>query len=393
MKYLFTLLFLAASLSLSAQKEADVLKEANTLIASKQYESAFRKLEEFDKDNTRPAVVVLKANIMMDYFVTSMMHQMFALKDLAPGEDIMDYRGKEGHFSMFTFVPNEALEALIAKYPDNCALYNTLGHFYHEVYTKYGENWLKTPDELLNLMEANCAKAVVGKCAGFDAYETLGFVALNREKYSEAIPFYLEAIKLDKEYATSYYNVAYAYLYKDDRANAIKYGTEAYNRYTDAAYKADAARMVGMAYSELSDGVNATLWYEKSNVADPGNYYTLRPLLDAYVLNKDARAAATRNEFFNLAPGNPTIYADLEKIYHNDKDSLIAFYNSKFGSFTNDDKVTGSLHFYLGSLYIDNDNPTAHSHFLKAKAHLTKSVEAGNSVFDVLEEVLEYTKG
>lgn len=393
MKHTLALLFALATLTAYAQKEADVLKEARKLVADKKYESAFKALEAFDKDNTKPGVALLKAEIVEEYFVTSFSHQMFALKDLEPGESIMDYRGTQGQFSMHSFAVNDVLEALLAKNPNNCALYAGLGHFYYEAYTHYPNGWLIEQEELLNRITTNYKKAVEGKCADAKAYESLGFAALTSEDYAAAIPYYQEAIKLDKEYPTSYYNLAYACLYANDRSSAITYGKEAFNRYTDPAYKADAARMVGIAYSEVKDTANAIKWYEQADSTDPKNYYTLRPLLRLYVETGSPKAAAALDAFFNLAPEKPTIYSDLEEIYTDDKaPALILFYNTKLGTFNGNDRVVGNLHFYLGSLQVDTDKKQAHTHFLKAKEYLTKVLEPGNEAFGIIEQALEYTK-
>jgi tetratricopeptide (TPR) repeat protein len=393
MKNALALLFALATLTTYAQKEADVLKEANRLIADKQYESAFKTLETFDKDNTKPAVALLKAEIVEEYFVTSLSHQMFALKDLAPGEDIMDYRGTQGEFNMHSFAVNEVLDALIAKNPKNCALYAGLGHFYYEAYTHYPNGWLKSEEELFGLIQANYKKAIEGRCADYKAYETLGFVALSTEKYAEAIAFYLEAIKLNKEYATSYYNIAYAYLYTDDRANAIKYGQDAYNLYKDADYKADAARMVGIAYDELADSPNAIKWLEQANVTQPGSFYTLRPLLQLYVNTGNPKTEATLNEFYRISPLNNDTYSALENIYEGDKrPQLVAFYNRQLEAYKTDDETCGTLHFYIATLFVDNDKPTAHSHLLQAKEHFSKVEGVDSGVFDVINDGLEYTR-
>lgn len=393
MKYFFTLLFVAATFSARAQKEADVLKEAHKLISDKKYESAFKKLNTFDPDDNKPAVALLKSEIVEEYFVTSISHQMFALKDLAPGEDIMDYRGKQGNYTMHSFAPNEVLEALIAKNPEDCRLYAGLGHFYYEAYTHYTGNWLRTDEELFGLIQSNYTKAIEGKCANYEAYEALGFVALSSEKYNEAIPLYLEGIRLNKDYATLYYNVAYAYLYTDDRANALKYGQTAYNLYNDVTYKADAARMVGIAYHEQGDNLNAITWYEKANATDPRNFYTLRPLLKLYVEGASPKADAIRDELFSIDPLDGDMYGILEDVYADEKPFLEAFYTKKLSDYKTNNEVSGTLHFYIGALYAEDNKPKAHEHLLKAKEHFTKIEGVDSGVLDIIEDSLEYTKG
>lgn len=156
MKKLTTLLILAIfTLPVFGQTEAETIKSANELIANKKYESAFKLLHRFDPGNGKPEIVLLKEDIALNYFVTSIMHQLFAFKDLEKSENIMDYRGSEGSFESHVFVIDKVLDSLIKIYPDNCKLYKGLGDFYYEAHLKYGGRWLKDDNELFKLMEAN----------------------------------------------------------------------------------------------------------------------------------------------------------------------------------------------------------------------------------------------
>ena len=133
-----TVLFLTLlNLTVFGQTETEIIEKANDLIANKKYESAFNLLDDFDKENSKPDIVLLKTDIVLNYFVTSMMHQIFALKDIEKDEDIMDYRGREGIFSMQMFQVDSIFIKLIEIYPTNCKLYKGLGDFYYDVHLKY----------------------------------------------------------------------------------------------------------------------------------------------------------------------------------------------------------------------------------------------------------------
>lgn len=390
MKHFFVLLLLAAFPSLFAQSEAETLKAAKALVETKKYESAFRVLDKFDRDNKNPEIVLMKQDILLNYFVTSMMHQMFALKDLEKDEEIMDYRGKEGSFSMHTFPANEILDTLIAANPGNCRLYKALGDYYYDCYLRYGGRWLQPDVEVLALAHSNYTKAIEGKCGDYMSHYVLGYLDLMNEKYAECIPHFLESIKMDKNYPSSHYNLAYAFLYTDDRQNAIKYASNARELYKDPGYKGDAARMVAQAYNELKDVPNTIANYELSDSIDPNNYYTLKPLLAAYVSSNNTKAAAMLETFYNLAPENPTIYSDLEAIYigKGRDGELIAFYNGKLKEVKDNSKISGNLHFFLASLYIHTDKPKAKEHFLKAKEQFSTLFEPDHEVFGIIEEGL-----
>ena len=77
------------NLTAFAQTETEIINKANDLIANKKYETAFKLLQDFDARNEKPDVVLLKEDIALNYFVTSIMHEIFALKDLEKNEDII----------------------------------------------------------------------------------------------------------------------------------------------------------------------------------------------------------------------------------------------------------------------------------------------------------------
>ncbi|MCC7026558.1 MAG: hypothetical protein IT265_06360 [Saprospiraceae bacterium] len=389
MKIITTLLISTFfTLTVFGQTENETIKQANDLIAKKKYESAFKLLDKFDPKNSKPDVVLLKADIVLNYFVSSIMHQMFALKDLEKNEDIMDYRGKEGSFGMQMFQIESILETLIKQDPTNCKLYKGLGEFYYEAHLKYGSKWLKDDKELFKLMETDFSKAIDGNCADYLSYYVLGYITLAQEKYKESIPYFLKSIELKKDYASSHYNLAYAYLYIDDRENALKFAKNSFDLYTDQTYKSDAARMLAQIYSELKDDNNALSNYELADKIDAGNYYNLKPLLNLYVKTGNTKAKESTKIFFNLDPANPTIYNDLEDIYFGNKkgNDLAAFYKEQLPYNKDNAKVLGSLKFYLAKFYLDTDKKLAKEYFLKAKDIFSKVYDKDHPVFKAIED-------
>ncbi|MFH0894152.1 MAG: hypothetical protein V2A54_06935 [Bacteroidota bacterium] len=391
MKKITTLFLTLLTLTVFGQTETETIKKANDLITNKKYETAFKLLDDFDPENSKPDIVLLKEDIVLNYFVSSIMHQMFALKDLEKNEDIMDYRGKEGSFGMQMFQVDSILENLIKLYPTNCKLYKGLGEYYYEVHLKYGGKWLKDDNELFKLLETDFQKAVDGNCADYLSHYVLGYINLAQEKYKESIPYFLKSIELNKDYASSHYNLAYAYLFTDDRQNALKYAKNSLDLYTDQTYKSDAARMLGQIYTELKDDKNALENYELADKIDPGNYYNIKPLLNLYIKISYKKADEKTVAFFNLAPANPTIYNDLEEIYYSNKkeNDLTAFYKSQLSSFKGNDKVLGNLNFYLGKIYIDTDKKVAKEYFLKAKDIFSKIYDKDHQVFKAIDEGLK----
>ncbi len=391
MRKIISLFLIFFSFTVFGQTETETINKANNFIADKKYETAFNLLEEFDPNNDKPDIVLLKEEILLNYFVTSIMHQLFAITDIKKNEDIIDYRGQEGLFSMKMFDVDSIFTRLIKIYPNNCKLYKGLGEYYYDVHLRYGDNWLKNNREQFKLIETNFQKAVDGNCADYLSYYVLAYVNLAQGKNEESIPYFLKSIEKNKTYASSHYNLAYAYLFTDDRENALKYAKSSLELYNDKEYKSDAARMLGHIYLELKDDKNALTYFEIADEIDPGNYYNINPLLNLYVKTNNKKANETTKIFFNLAPANPTIYNDLEFIYFsNEKNKeLIDFYKSQFPLYVNDGKVQGSLNFYLARIYLDTDKRLAKDYFIEAKEVFEKVFDKNHDVFEAIAEGLK----
>jgi tetratricopeptide (TPR) repeat protein len=392
MRKLTTLIFLLVfEISTFGQTEIEAIKKANDLIANKKYESAFKLLDNFDPKNDKPEIVLLKVDIVLKYFVSSIMHQMFALKDIEKNEEIMDYRGKEGSVSMQMFQVDSILKRLIKNNPNNCKLYRGLGEYYFEVHLKYEGRWLKDDNELFKYMFTDFQKAIDGNCADYLSYYVLGYIKLVQEKYKESIPYLLKSIELKNDNASSHYNIACAYLYIEDRENALKYAKNSLDLYTDQVYKSDAARMIGQIYTELKDDKNALINYELANKIDSGNYYNLKPLLYIYVKTNNIKEKETTKLFFKIAPDNPTIYEDLGNIYYNTEklNELTTFYKEQLKEIKDNPKVEGNLNFYLGQIFIDSDKKLSKEYLLNAKKIFSKIYDKDHQVFKTIDEGLK----
>lgn len=393
-KYLSVFLLATLVLSTFGQDESEILKKSHGLIDEKKYDSAFKLLHGFDPKNDRPSIALLKEEIVLNYFVKSIMHQLFGLKDLKSNEDIYELRGQEGISSMYNFPVSEILDTLIKKYPENYELYKGLAEYYYEVHLKYGDNWFKKNDELLLLIERNYNIALDHNVYDYLTYYALGYISVLNEKYKESIPLFQKSISLNNDYASSYYNLAYAYLYLNDRENAILNAQKSLDLYQDQVYKADAARMLATIYKELNNEQKAIEYYELSDKIDPNNYFTLKPLLTFYLKSGDGKYKVLTDQFYKIAPGNPTIYNDLSLIYfeNNKLSELAQFYKLNLSESKLEPKVKGNLNFYLGRIYIETDKKLATEYFVKARGIFAKIYDKDNEVFKAIDNALKELK-
>lgn len=390
MKQTFIIIFIFTFGMTFAQNDAIV--DANKLIENKKYESAIIVLNEADPTNENPNIVIAKTDLYLKYFVTSIMHEMFALTDLEPDQDVMDIRGSNGSFAMFAFSPDSILSLLIDKYPDNYNLRKTLGYYYHEVHLKYEQNWLEPDSIVIKRFFDNYKIAYDNGIYDYWSAYGLGYAFLLQQDYESAIPYFEKSTKLKNDYPSSHYNLAYAYLYTDQRKKGIESAKKAMDIYDYPQYKADAARMIAVMYSELEDFENAIDFYRQSDKIQPNDYYTLKPLLDIELSLNNENYQDRTKQFFSIAPENPTIYQDLMKMYwkYEKIDELIGFLTSQHNNYLSDNKVNGNLYFYKAVIQYDKENfADSKTNFEKSREIFKKVYESDHKVFEVIDS---YTK-
>ena len=394
MKQITGFFLLCISPNLFAQTEAEIITNANNLIFEKKYESAFNLLEKYDPTNDKVDILLLKKKIVLNYAVTSIMHQMFSLKDIKKNEDILDYKGKTGIANTYAFQADSLITRLIKKHPNNCQLQKGLADYYYEITLKYPNKWLKSDNELYDIIKENYQKAAQANCGDYTTYYALGIVHLLEEKYETAITYLIKSIEFNDKYSNSHYNLAYAYHALNQQENALIHAQNSLNLYKDKESKSDVARMIGQIYTDCEDDKNAIKYYEMAKDFDPKNYYNFSGLVYLYLKTENKKAEKTTKDAFNLDPTNPSIYTDLENIYSkfNKNAVLINFYKSQLSEFKNDKVVIGNVNFALARMNFQTDKNTAQNYLIKAKQAFEQVFEKDHAVFNVIEEGLKECK-
>ena len=386
MKLKLTLILVFCVTISFAQK--GVTEDANKLIQLKKYESAFKLLDDADPNNEKPEIAIAKTKLVLNYYVTSEMHQTFALKDLNPDEELSAIRGSEGNFSVYKFSPNTVLLDLIDKYPGNYELQKELGNFYHEIHLRYGDNWLIPDSVLVDKFKSYYLNAYENEVFDYWSAYGIGYAYLINLDYHSSIPFFKKSIELNNKDPYSNYNLAYAYLYTDQTEKGIESAKKAFDLYEDPENKANVARMIAVMYLELEDSANAMEYYKKSDVIEPNNYSTVKALLELEMaLNMESYKERTK-QFFLIAPEAPTVYQDLMAFYWtaNKPDELIQFLSEQTSDYSSDYKVSGNLKFYTALIQHDKkDFKNAKLNFQLAKEAYGKVFEADHQVFKVIE--------
>ena len=118
-------LMVSAMGAAQAQNERTTLKKAEGLVAQRQYASAFAMLDALDPANDRPAVLAMKADIVLHYFAQSMNHMVFSLVDLKKGESLDSVRINFEMGDAFAFDVDSLSRRLLAAHPGDQSLLAT----------------------------------------------------------------------------------------------------------------------------------------------------------------------------------------------------------------------------------------------------------------------------
>lgn len=395
MRHLMTGILLMVIISISAQaQQKQAMEEAEKLVENKKYKSAFELLQQADPDNQNPEILIQKTDIVLNYFVTSISHMMFALKDLEQDENVMQYRKQGGDFSLFMFDVDSLTRRMINQRSGTHPLYKNLADFWFDVYLRYG-NSRDNQESALDSVRKYARMAISTGADNYTTYYQLALCYTMDQKFSDAIPLFNKSISKNDTFATSHYNLAYAYLYNEQQSNALVHANRAYELYKDSAQKADAARMAGVTLMEMNRPQKAKVFFEKSLVYAPNNYNTLQNMLQLYLAAAEQQKAdSTAMEIFALAPDNPRVADDLSNIYQqeNKTEAFVAMMKKNLANFSEYAEIRGNIYFAMAKVRMKTKPKEAEQYLLKAKESFAEELPDDHYVFDVIRQALEYVK-
>lgn len=375
--------------------DANTVEEAKELITQRKYLSAYEILDEADFKNENPDIVVLKTDIVLKYFVQSSMHVMFALRDLKPGDDLLEIRRSMGSFSMRLFDPAKELSKLIKKYPKNYKLYRALGFYYNEVYNKYGSRWKMPPEQIVDLFEINYKIAYDNGVYDHWSLYGIGYAKMKKKKYRDAIPYLEKSISMKDDDPTCHYNLAYSCLLANQSKRGVKNAVIAFKLYDYKPYKADAARVAGFMYNDLKDYKKAKEYLIKSDKVVSNNYNTYKELLRTEFYLKSNDHDKWAKKIFKISRENADYYSEIVKIYfeHEKQNDMLQLLNEMKKDKNNSDLAMGSLYFFSSMIYYENsDYDSAKKGFDKAESYFRKIFKDDHYVFGVINEAREKMK-
>lgn len=369
------------------------IAKADELISKKQYASANGALGVDDNEY----IIYKRTEIYTQYFVQSLMHQMFVLKDLEKNEDLMELRQNlTGDYPMIMYNVEEVIENFQDENGKKPILYLALGNYYYDVANRYGDQWLITLDELINNAKVNYKKA---ETAGFyDTYSlfNMGSMEISESKWPEAEAHYAKLVTMEEDNPSAWYNLALTYMYQGKYADASEPCRKAIACEKNPAWMVDEYVLLSdsYVYSGNTDEAIKALTEGKKKCKDDSSIPV--ELGKIYYSYNDDYAKAEK-EFLAAVRLEPTAVSDVINLLGNsqDWDNFIGFCKKALKLNTKDDEYLGFVEYMLSQGYIiTGDYKNCLAELKKAENYLTKAgvfedyQDAVVEMREVCEEIL-----
>lgn len=360
--YMVAALMVAAVGAVQAQNEHSTLKKAEKLVAQRQYASAFAMLEELDPTNERPAVLAMKADIVLHYFAQSMNHMVFSLVDLKKGESLDSVRANFEQGAVFPFDVDSLSRRLLATHPGDQSLLATHAAYHQALLDDYGDElWI------FNLT-ADCKALLQQAKESADACSQLGYLYTSDETTTDSAAYYFRrAVELQDTLWGAHYNLGVMEHRLGHNDEALAHMERARKGYRVPRLKGDAARVMAIIYDQSLNNASKAERYYRQAVADDSTDVTSWGFLLDFLLRQPSaqgdllpvlrsawRAAMQSGNTFG-----ETRYI-IDQCVKNDKSNLaISFLEARCNE-TKEDYELGVCHLYLFQLMEAGGEDIAH---------------------------------
>lgn len=394
LKYSFSFTLLFCTLFTTAQNTA--VEQANQLIASQRYASAYELLRGSDPNDQSPEVAIARTNLLLNFYIRTDKFHSFGLKDIAPNQNLHEFRENNASVKMLTYKPDSILTKLIRQYPENYKLPYALGNFYYEVHLVYPDDAWYEPDSIV-VAKIRDNYLTAYNHGEFDYWSLfgIGYSYLLDEDYDNAIPFLEQSILMNPDYSLSYYNLSYAYLSKEETQKALTLALKAYEMQEIPIFKAETSLLIAAIYKELKNNPKSYEYLLSANKLHPNDYNVLVPLLEMEMAMNNPDYQKRTNELFMLDPDNPIIFQDIMKAYsENEKDKeFVTFLETKRNEFKNSLPITANIHLYMAIAQYEQDEwVAAKINFEKARSLFRNFYKIDHNVFKVIDSYTDAIK-
>ena len=354
------------------------------LVEERKYSSALQYLNTLDPDNSQLETVIQKLDIFLNYYVQSISHQIFGLKDLSPAETIDDLRVKGGTFDIYPFDAPE----ILAKFDDEPLVNAALIRFYISLHGSFFETEkYKAPlDKALAL-----ADEIEGSLINAADAAYLGLESLKRGDPVKGRYFYEIAVSKDPVNPEYNYNLAYALMMRESYQQALPYIEAACQYYKEEELKNDAFMMLGDVY--LKTGAFSTaIEIFTELLTKQENLFIERKLIQALLENGDEVQAREKTGDYlkKIGPQEEPLYNLANSFLEVSAVEEFIRYSDELLS--GDDVPSGQkalIYYYQSYLYyMEGRTDESHAVLRKAKTELLNSEKGNESLQERIDQML-----
>lgn len=353
------------------------IENANKLVKERKYQSAFTSL---GKEDLNEYLIAKKTELCLNYFAQSIMHQMFAFKDLNKNEDLYELRNSKGNFQMEMFDPVK----IISEFDPNNKipiLNKTLGDYYFDINLRYNSRWLISDNEVQQSAMKYYQLALEHNCFTSQSLANFAETCLYQGDYEKSVELYTRALKIDKTNPNWHYNLAIAYLNTGKFESAIKEGEIAYKGYApNIGYQIDCLLLCADCSASIKKEAGAIEYLQTALQLSTDDYRIYKRLNAFYLALGDTKNAAHNADvLFSMFPTNPAAsQIILDNYKHAKKNTeLVDFFNRNILKFQGQFEALGNLYFHLAYYYFQENNQVltttnakkAEENFIQANAY------------------------
>lgn len=388
---LFALLALNSLFAKDLYQEADeetrnIIVRTDNLINKKLYAAAW----DLVSGEENEYILAKKTEIAIYYFAQSMMHQLFAFKDLKFDETLYDVRNSEGPFSLVVFNPADRINKYVAEHGEKAILDFALGMYYEDVLERYGDDWIIPREELEKNVLDYLKKAYDQGYYDDYSLSVLASAIYRTEDYMTALEIY--AVK-EEEYeftGTDNYHTGIALWMLDQGEEGVEYVKKSIDLYADEPeYQSDSYIVVARIYIDIGQYEEAKKYLDLCHEKFPSDYRYQQYNVQLYAAqNQTAKAVEYGLELFAMAPTNPTVCQLIMKVcnYVNKEDVAIEFFKSAVKKYKKDNEAMANLYFHYAYEYSIMEN---YNQAKKMAGEARKYFEKSNSMTEEIDDLLK----
>jgi len=365
----------------------------DSLIAKKQYLSAFEYLEQRDSANAQPDIVLQKVDVALKYYFDSEYHRAFSFINLRKGEKLEELRAINSHGETpFVFVVDSVLIKLMDDYPNDYRLHKALAEYYNQIYYDFGDRWGQRSEVLLEKSHYYFIRAYEHGVYDYYSLYALGYYQTLFENYFEAQRWYLKSLERKPDEPLTNYNLAVTYLFDGLPKKGIEYSEKAYELYADSLKKGDAARITGILYSKIGQEAQSMEYFQIANELSPNYRPNQLYLLKSYLqLNKDSLAKELGYKVLISSMHGPELAEEFIEMFDQfDKENeLCQIFDRVLLNYSTDPEACGNICFHYGKLlYKMGERRKVKPMIKRSKNYFEQVFDPNHQVFEAIDQML-----